>query len=364
MGFRLVHSLPFATSFALALSALAAEPKDISAQLEAVRAKYHIPACASAVIEKGRIVALGATGFRRVDRNVRVTPADIWHIGSCTKSMTATLVGVLVDEGKLRWDTSVAEALPGVPCHPGWRQVTVWHLVTQRSGIAGMTREQWRALDAGSGTPREQRATFARTLVAQAPGEPPGKFAYSNSGYGLLGAIIERAGNASYEDLLRTHIFAPLGLETAGFGAPATPGQLDQPWGHYQRSEQLVPADPTPDNQFPPALAPAGCVHMSLADFARYAWWLSTGEPRLVKAGTFAQLQTPPAGSTYAGGLWKTVLPGVGGEAVCHTGHIGGLFGVFHAGKERACVSVFNVAGGGWEWLGEEIAAVALQAAP
>ena len=347
----------------LTASAFAAEPRDISAALEAVRAKYKLPACASAVVENGRIVAIGATGLRRVDRDVPVTVGDIWHIGSCTKSMTATLVGVLVDSGKLRWNMPIPEALPDVQCDPGWRSVTIEHLVTQRSGIAAMSSGEWRTLDAGSGSSREQRATFARMLLAKAPAQPPGKFAYSNSGYGLLGAIIERAADSSYEDLLGTHIFAPLGLKTAGFGAPATPGRLDQPWGHYRKDDQLSAVPPSPENQFPAALAPAASVHMSLADFARYAAWLSTGEPRIVKAETFAHLQTPPEGSSYAGGLWKTELPGIGGEAVCHCGHMGGFFAVFHAGRQRACVSVFNTEGGGWEWLGDEIAAVALKAA-
>ena len=358
---RTLHRI--AAIFILAASATAAEPRDISAELETLRAKYNLPACASAVIENGSITAIGATGLRRADRDVRVTTADVWHIGSCTKSMTATLIGVLVDAGKLRWDMPVADALPGLPCDPGWRKVTLWHLVTQRSGIAPMSRGEWRTLDAGKGTPREQRATFAKMILVRAPAEPPGKFAYSNSGYGLLGAIIERAADRSYEDLLHAKIFAPLGLNTAGFGAPATPGKIDQPWGHYRDGEQLSPATPSPDNQFPPVLAPAACVHMSLADFARYAAWISTGEPRLVKAETFAHLQKPPDDSAYAGGLWTTELPGIGGEAVCHCGHMGGFFGVFHAGRKVACVSVFNTEGGGWEWLGDEIAATALKAA-
>lgn len=349
--------------FSLAATALAAEPRDISAALEPLREKYKLPACASAVIEDGRITALGATGVRRADRDVRVTVDDVWHIGSCTKSMTAILVGVLVDAGKLRWDMPIPDALPGVPCDPGWRAVTLDHLVTQRSGIAPMSGAGWRNLDTGGGTPREQRAAFARALLAAAPAKPPGKFDYSNSGYGLLGAILERAGDASYEDLLRKHIFTPLRLTTAGFGAPATPGKLDQPWGHRRSGDQFTPVAPSPQSQFPAALSPAASVHMSLTDFARYAWWLSTGEPRIVKAETFTHLQTTPEGSGYAGGHWKTELPGIGGAAVCHTGHMGGLFGVFHSGSKIACVTVFNTEGGGWEWLGDEIAAAALKAA-
>jgi len=253
--------------------------------------------------------------------------------------------------------------LPGVPSDPGWRNVTIEHLVTQRSGIARMAPGEWRKLQVPGSSPRAQRAAFARMLLAQAPAEPPGKFAYSNSGYGLLGALLEHATDTSYEDLLRRHIFTPLELKTAGFGPPATPGKLDQPWGHYRRAAGLTPTAPSPENQFPAALAPAASVHMSLAEFAKYAGWLASGEPRLVKPETFIRLQTPPEGSSYAGGLWKTELPGIGGDAVCHSGHMGGFFGVFHAGRGLACVSVFNTEGGGWEWLGDEIAAVALKVA-
>ena len=112
-----------------------AGPRDISAALEGERVKNSLPAVASAVVEDGRIIAIGATGKRRVDRDTKVTTDDVWHIGSCTKSMTATLVGVLVDAGKLRWNTTVAEALPGIEMHAAWRAVTLDHLLTQFAGV-------------------------------------------------------------------------------------------------------------------------------------------------------------------------------------------------------------------------------------
>lgn len=346
-----------------ALASHAAEPLDISAELEIVRVKNKLPACGAAVIEGGRITAIGATGFRRQDRDVRVTQDDLWHIGSCTKTMTAMLTSMFVDAGKLRWDMTVPEALPGVPFDPGWKKVTVEHLVTHRSGIPQMSRAEWRTLDMGKGTPREQRAAFAKTVLARPLADPVGTYSYSNSGYGLLGAILERAADQSYEELMNVKIFAPLGLKTAGFGAPATPGKIDQPWGHYHDGDHLTIASPVPENQFPPALAPAASVHLSLTDFAHFAAWVSSGEPKLVTAETFKRLHIPPDGGSYAGGMWMTELPGIGGKAVAHCGHLGGLFGVFHATPKIACVAVFNTAGGGWEWLGDEITAAALKAA-
>jgi CubicO group peptidase (beta-lactamase class C family) len=346
---------------ALTASCRAAEPRDISAELEAVRAEYALPACASAVVKDGKLTAIGAAGLRKADENVRVTVDDCWHTGSCTKSMTAVLVGLLVDEGKLRWDLPISEAFAGLPCHAAWRKVTVSDVVTQRGGLGNSPRIVWQ--EGGKPTPQAQRESFARILLAKPPPEPVGKFAYSNAGYGLLGALIERASGESYEEMLRSRIFVPLGLTSAGFGAAATPGKVDQPWGHRRRGKRYVPVDPTPGNQFPPVLAPAACVHLSLADFARYAAWISTGEPRLLSPETFAKLHTPPKGSSYAGGMWTTELPGIGGDCVCHTGHLGGMFAVFYASKDTACVAFINVEGGGWEWLGDEVCAAALEAA-
>jgi len=72
-------------------------------------------------------------------------------------------------------------------------------------------------------------------------------------------------------------------------------------------------------------------------------------------------------GSSYAGGFWKTEMPGIGGDAMCHYGHLGGLFAAFYVGTDQVCVTVFNHEGSSWEWLGDEIASAALnasQAAP
>ena len=234
------------------------------------------------------------------------------------------------------------------------------HAIRRRAGNFA------RAVD-GDGVRRRHTARAApriRTHAArQAPAQPPGKsFAYSNTGYGLLGAIIEHAADQSYEDLLRAHIFKPLALASAGFGPPAAKGQVNQPWGHYRDGDSIVATPPAPENEFPPALAPAASVHLSLADFARYATWLGTNEPRLVSAETFHHLQTPPGDSAYACGQWKTEVPGIG-PVLAHTGNMGGFFGVFYTAPRRAVVVVFNVNGIAWEWLGDQIAAVAVKAA-
>ena len=80
--------------------------------LEEIRAKRQVPALAAAAVIDGRLAALGTTGVRKFGGREKVTDADLWHIGSDTKSMTASLAAVLVEEGKIKWDTTVAEVFP------------------------------------------------------------------------------------------------------------------------------------------------------------------------------------------------------------------------------------------------------------
>lgn len=355
---NLVQVLLFAVGTIRALAA-EPEPRDLSEKVENLRGKYNLPACAAAIVQKGKITAIGASGLRRTDRDVQVTIEDIWSIGSCTKSMTATVVGMLVDSGKVAWETRVPAALPRFACNRGWREVTVWDLVTHRSGLGQVWFPENNPVFAPL-LPGEQREAFVRSLVSQPLPGPPGKSAYSNAGYTILGEVIERLSGENYEKMLRECIFKPLNLESAGFGAPAGVDRPNQPYGHRRKDDRLLPVEPSAQS-ISPLLAPAASVHMSLTDFARYAAWLGTNSPPLLKPETFARLHTPPEGDKYAGGIWKTEMPGIGGEAFCHTGTIGGFFAVMYINHDCACVAVMNVEGFGWEWLGDEIVAAAME---
>src|ERR1035441_3206399 len=77
--------------------------------LEVIRKKHDLPALAVVVVKDGRICDRAAVGIRKVGKSAPVTMNDVFHIGSCTKSMTATLTAMLIDEGKLRWDSTIAE---------------------------------------------------------------------------------------------------------------------------------------------------------------------------------------------------------------------------------------------------------------
>src|SRR2546423_1360538 len=87
---------------------------DLSQKLETVRAAEHLPALGTAVWEHGALVAIGMSGLRKADDpDHRATVDDLWHLGSDTKAMTATLVGMYVDRGKLHWDDTLGRLFEG-----------------------------------------------------------------------------------------------------------------------------------------------------------------------------------------------------------------------------------------------------------
>jgi CubicO group peptidase (beta-lactamase class C family) len=154
-------------------------------------------------------------------------------------------------------------------------------------------------------------------IMSQAPESPPGtKYQYSNVGYALAGLMAEQVTGQAWEDLMRERLFRPLGMSSAGYGAPGTPGQVDQPWGHDDK-ETPVQFDNAP------ALGPAGTVHCTMADWAKFVGMhLRDGEGthHVLNPRTFRLLHTPPAGGDYAGGWIVGVRPWAGGTTLSHDG--------------------------------------------
>ena len=81
----------------------------ITALLEPIRKKHKVPAICAAVLSSKGVIAIGAVGVRRIDTETPVTVNDLWHLGSCTKAMTASMLGRLVEQGAVRWDSTLAE---------------------------------------------------------------------------------------------------------------------------------------------------------------------------------------------------------------------------------------------------------------
>jgi CubicO group peptidase (beta-lactamase class C family) len=303
-------------------------PADLAAALEPIRARHRLPALAAAVVSEGRIVAAGACGVRKAGSQTKVTLADRFHLGSCTKSMTATAIARLVEKGVLGWETSIGEVFPDLAAriHADFLPVTIEELLSHRSGLGedrapGELLARLRRLQ---GPMRERRRRLVVLALAAPPAAPRGeKMLYSNLGYAIAGAMAEARAGKDWEDLLRDLLFSPLGMASAGFGPPASPGKIDHPWGHTELGPAALPVAPGPLADNPLVLGPAGTVHASIEDFARYAALHldgARGRTRLLEAASFRKLQAPPAAGDYALGWAIHTAAGGAGRILAHDG--------------------------------------------
>jgi len=288
-------------------------------RLAALRAKAGSPAIiAAARSTAGRNLSL-VDGQRMLGNPSPVTTADKWHMGSCTKSMTSTLVARLAEAGIVSWSDTVGGVLGGaIPgLRPEYRDVGFLHLLSHRAGlpanipVAELVRFPRESADAREG--RKRYATIA--LQAAPAGQREKHFEYSNSGYVVAGAMLEAKTGKPWEELVRRHLFEPLGMKDAGFGAPGTPGLADQPVGHAAGATGTLspfpPGGPITDN--PAVIGPAGRVHATAADVLAYLE-AHARKSAFLSPDSWNRLHTPPFGGTYALG-WERR-----GETIWHNG--------------------------------------------
>ncbi len=334
---------------------------DLAPDLAPVREKYDFPALAAAVIVDGKLHAMGVVGVRKYGSDVKAEPNDPFHLGSCTKAMTGTLIGLLVQQGKLKWETPLAEYFPELKdkMHPDYRNVTLVHLLSHRAGVPTMTNGftpllplqvlQLRMVP----SPADQRKRMAEVVLAQPPINKPGeKFEYSNAGVSLAGAIVDRVMGEEYETVIQRMLFEPLGMKTAGFGPMGTSGKIDAPWQHRKNGDQIVPIEPGPLSDNPPFITPAGRVHCSMGDWAKYVQCVlkaMRSEEGLLSAAQVQQLKEPPFGGNYALGWGLATRDWAGGQVLQHAGSNGGNFCVVWVAprKNFAVLAATNRGGDG-----------------
>lgn len=266
--------------------------------VEWVRASHALPALATIVVHQNQVAELAAEGVRSIDGNVAVTTADKWHIGSLTKSMTATLAGVLVEMSVISWDTTPLDVWPELDgsIHSQFRTITLKNLLSHTSGMRRVNEAPSEYGDLSPGTLMEKRRAFAAELLSEAPISSAGRANYSNGGFIVAGAMLETAMATPYETLLQDYLFAPLGKMQSGFGAPGTSGTVDEPYGHWEQTGGYVPVEPGIAADNPQVFAPAGTVHTSLQDYARYMIAHINGArgfDGIVTAQTFSILHAP-----------------------------------------------------------------------
>jgi CubicO group peptidase (beta-lactamase class C family) len=165
------------------------------------------------VAEGGEIIYKKGWGLANVEEKIPNKPDTKFRLGSVTKQFTATLIVQLVSENKLKLDVPISTYLPDYPKKTG-DIITIHHLLTHTSGIPDFTSfSNYGAIQDSSFTPAELVKLFADSMLEFTPGE---KFQYSNSGYILLGYIIEKVTGKVYEEVLQSKILTPLKMTHTG----------------------------------------------------------------------------------------------------------------------------------------------------
>ncbi|GAA3300690.1 serine hydrolase domain-containing protein [Streptomyces cinereospinus] len=257
-------------------------------RLAVAQAEGRAPSMVAAVVRDGRAVWHGA----RTSVDGQVPDEDVqYRIGSITKTFTAVLVLRLRDAGLLHLGDRLEKHLPGT----GAGEATVAELLAHTSGLAAESPGPWWERSPGS-----LRPELADVLGDQPFLHPAGRrFHYSNPGYTLLGALVERLRGAPWEEVLRREVLEPLGLDrtAAQPSAPHAGGWAVHPW-----ADVMLP-EPAEDLG---RMAPAGQLWSTTKDLARFAVFLARGDDRVLSAQTVREMRAPAApaeAADVAGGV-------------------------------------------------------------
>jgi CubicO group peptidase (beta-lactamase class C family) len=203
---------------ALFLAQHAALAQDQAAKIQEVLAlahKYRQFNGSALVAANGKVIYKGAFGMANMEWNIPNTPDTRFRLGSITKQFTAMLALQLVEQGKLKLDGKVSDYLPDYRKDIGGK-VTIHHLLTHTSGIPSYTSQPG-FFENVSRNPYKVDEFVKTYASGELEFEPGSKYTYNNSGYFLLGAIIERVAGKPYEQVLKENIFDPVGMKNTGY---------------------------------------------------------------------------------------------------------------------------------------------------
>ncbi|HEU4852054.1 MAG TPA: serine hydrolase [Telluria sp.] len=300
-------------------AALAQAPASLAQRIDAAIAPYYQagePGAAVIVTKGGKTVFRKAYGLANLERRTPMNADMVQRIGSVTKQFTAAAILMLAEEGKLDLSDDIGKHLPGYPA--GAQKITIEHLLTHTSGIPSYTRkhdfQDKQHLDASVD---EMIATFKDEPLDFVPGT---RWAYNNSGYYLLGAIIEKVSGKSYADFIHERILRPLGMKHTAY--EGKDGRVAQASGYSPVKGKLAPSAPLS----PSKVYAAGALVSTVDDLARWDAAIASG--KLLKPASWKRVFTPytlaDGSSTNYGYGWETgKLQGL--PMVAHGGNTNGF---------------------------------------
>ncbi|MES2899716.1 MAG: serine hydrolase domain-containing protein [Pseudomonadota bacterium] len=333
-------------ALALASLLLAARcaAQDLGASIDQALADHYKPRDPGAtviVVKDGVTVFRKAYGMADLRRARKLRPEYSMRLGSLTKQFTAAAVLLLAENGKLALTDSVSRFLPDYPAASGTR-ITIEHLLTHTSGIPNYSNQP----GYGANSYREQSVgqMIDRFKDAALEFEPGTRFAYSNSGYFLLGAIIEKVSGQPYASFVARHLFSPLGMQASAYEGQEH-GSVPAALGYTLREGEFVPA---PQVSMSQAYA-AGAIRSSVDDLARWDAAIAAGAVLKPSSWRLAMSSARLAdGSPTGYGYGWIVTPFQGTPAISHGGGIDGFFAyVLRLPEHKVFVAVLSNADAG-----------------
>lgn len=266
---------------------------------------------AALVAHNGKVVLSKGYGSADLEWDIPNSPSTKFRLGSITKQFTAASILLLEERGKLKTDDLVKKYMPDAPA--AWDKITIFNVLTHTSGIPSFTSfPDYQSTEATPVTPEKLVARFKDKPLDFQPGE---KWSYSNSGYVLLGYLIEKISGQSYADFVQQNIFTPLGMKDSGYDSNSAV-IMHRASGYARDAGKIVNAG------FIHMSIPfsAGALYSTTEDLLRWEEGLFGG--KLLSAASL-QKMTTPFKEDYAFGL--AVATANGHKMIAHDGGIEGF---------------------------------------
>jgi CubicO group peptidase (beta-lactamase class C family) len=270
------------------------------------------------VAQQGRVIFSKGYGMADLKRGVPNAAETEFRIGSITKEFTAMAILELETRGKLSVQDPVCKYVPD--CPKDWAPIKIFNLLTHTSGIPNFTSfPNYLKIESQSLTPRELLADFENTPLDFKPGA---KFSYSNSGYEVLGYIIERVSGETYPTFLEKNIFRPLGMTDSGYDS-SHPNASNHAVGYIYSNDSYTQA------RYVNMTVPfsAGALYSTVLDL--YKWDRALEAGKLIPKGLLDEMLTPDVamggpGNAHYGFGW-VISTEFGRKEISHEGGIEGF---------------------------------------
>jgi CubicO group peptidase (beta-lactamase class C family) len=260
--------------------AIAAESADLVRRAEATLPP-HVGACILA-IDDGRLVFEHAYGLADVETKSPCTPATNFRMASVSKQFTATAVMLLVDRGKISLDDKLSSFFPGFPEYGN--RITVKHLLTHTSGLPAYEE----LIPMGTTLQLDDFDVLHLLMDTEAPKFDPGqKFEYSNSGYALLGLIVEVAAGKPFHEFMQSEVLKPSGMNDSVLYQRGLNEVPHRAYGHELQKEKWVRAD----QSLTSAIRGDGAIYTSLKDYA--SWLQGIDDKKLLTPSSYEAMFSP-----------------------------------------------------------------------